>query len=264
MTEQPLEQHGRTTSDLPKKEPIISSPLLEKFPLYGWKPDPNLTDDENYMDLVLLVTRSSTCTKHGHVACVLVDPALAPPRPLISIRDESVAELEKRLYATIVGAATNRSLFRDTDSDIHAEIACLAQACQTKRRTVRCTAYITIRPCKNCFAALVAFQVDRIVSRQLAPPEMCAVALQHDMQMAELTRDQNRAQMKRINELVNGNTGTTDEELMKFTERRKQWRANKKRNGGANEGQQDGGIGLDNACKSNDTRAESDCKQEAS
>jgi deoxycytidylate deaminase len=180
------------------------------------------------------------------------------------MRRESIKELEKRLYSTIVGAATNRSLFRETDSDIHAEIACLAQACQTKRPTVRCTAYITIRPCKNCFAALVAFQVDRIVSRQLAPPEMCAVALQHNIQMAELTRDQNRAQMKRINELVNGDAGTTDEELMKFTERRKQWRANKKKNGRRNEGQQDDGIGLDNACKSHDTHAKSDCKQESS
>mmetsp|Transcript_38996 Transcript_38996/g.72056 ORF Transcript_38996/g.72056 Transcript_38996/m.72056 type:complete len:103 (-) Transcript_38996:171-479(-) len=84
-----------------------------------------------------------------------------------------------------------------------------------------CTIYITMHPCRRCFAALVAFGVRRIVSRRLPSDERTRrAAKERGIEMAEFTMEQNRAQMERINGLVNG--GRTDEELMRIaTERRK-------------------------------------------
>lgn len=199
-------------------------PLLDKFSLYGWKPNQSLTDDENYMDIVLLVTRSSVCTAHGHVGCLLVDPTLVPARS-----NETQADLERRICNSVIGAATNASLFNEADSDIHAEIACLGQACKNRNSTENATAYITIHPCKRCFAALVAFGVKRIVSRQLPPRNICQVAEREGMAVAELTREMNRLQMKRINEIFN--VERTDEELMEDIQRRRRWRAERKKGG---------------------------------
>ena len=216
---------------------------LEPFDLYGWRPDPTLSDDENMLDIVLLLTRSSSCKTSGRVACILVDPTVMPPATNDNIgendaRIESVEELERRLYGSIIGAATNAPLFADTDSDIHAEISCLGQACNNGHAVRGCTAYITIYPCKRCFAALVAFDVGRIVSRQLPPKLIVDCALKNGIKVAELTKDMNRSQMRRINQLVaaaeNGGEGgeehtcRTDEELMEFIERRKKWREQKR------------------------------------
>ena len=217
---------------------------LAPFDLYGWRPDPTLTDDENMLDIVLLLTRSSTCKTSGRVACILVDPTIMP-RPntdnvgTSDAQRESVEELERRLFHSIIGAATNAPLFADTDSDIHAEISCLGQACNSGHAVRVCTAYITIHPCKRCFAALVAFDVGRIVSRQLPPKMIVDCAQKNGIKVAELTRDINRSQMRRINQLVaaannKGGEGReehacrTDEELMEYVEKRKKWREQKR------------------------------------
>ena len=86
--------------------------------------------------------------------------------------------------------------------------------------------YITIAPCKKCFAALVAFQVGRIVSRQLPPKLIAECAARNDIEVSDLTREMNRKQMARINGLIN--QGKTDEELMEFARRRKAWREQRK------------------------------------
>ena len=223
-------------------------PALAPFNLYGWQPDPTLSDDENFLDIVLLLTRSSTCKTSGRVACILVDTALMP-RPTANEgsksgcaqggpNGESVAKLEQRLFSCIVGAATNRPLFAPTDSDIHAEISCLGQACNSRHAVRGCTAYITIHPCKRCFAALVAFGVGRIVSRQMPPKQIVDCAHGNGIEVAELTKDMNRSQMKRINELVAAASGDdaegdrqawkTDGELMEYVARRKKWREQKR------------------------------------
>lgn len=216
---------------------------LAPFDLYGWRPDPTLSDDENMLDIVLLLTRSSTCKTSGRVACILVDPTIMPRPNTDSVGEndakiESVEELERRLYGSIIGAATNAPLFADTDSDIHAEISCLGQACNNGHAVRGCTAYITIYPCKRCFAALVAFDVGRIVSRQLPPKMIVDCAQKNGIKVAELTKDMNRSQMRRINHLVaaagNGGEGgeehicRSDEELMELVARRKKWREQKR------------------------------------
>ena len=221
-------------------------PALELFDLYGWRPCPALSDDENFLDVVLLLTRSSACKTSGRVACVLVDttlmtrPSVDNERVLGGNQAESVEELERRLFGSIIGAATNAPLFAPTDSDIHAEISCLGQACNNKHAVRGCTVYITIHPCKRCFAALVAFGVGRIVSRQMPPKQIVDCAHRNGIEVAELTKEMNRSQMKRINELVsitNGDGGgtsgdrrasRTDEELMEYVARRKKWREQKR------------------------------------
>lgn len=220
-------------------------PALERFDLHGWRPCPTLSDDENFLDIVLLLTRSSTCKTSGRVACVLVDTAFKSrlsvdnKRVLGGNQAESVEELERRLFGSIIGAATNAPLFAPTDSDIHAEISCLGQACNNKHAVRGCTAYITIHPCKRCFAALVAFGVGRIVSRQMPPKQIVDCAHRNGIEVSELTKDMNRSQMKRINELVSATRDSeetggerqacrTDEELMEYVARRKKWREQKR------------------------------------
>ena len=225
---------------------VIKCPALQSFDLYGWRPDPSLSDDENFLDIVLLLTRSSTCKTSGRVACVLVDttlmfqPSVKNKRHFDDNKEESVEDLERRLFGSIIAAATNAPLFAPTDSDIHAEISCLGQACNNRHAVRGCTIYITIHPCKRCFAALVAFGVGRIVSRQMPPKQIVDCAHRNGIEVAELTRDMNRSQMKRINELVSTANGLgeetggnraarrTDGELMEYVESRKKWREQKR------------------------------------
>ena len=48
------------------------------------------------------------------------------------------------------------------------------------------TAYVTMAPCKRCFASLLSAGVERIVCRQ-APPEIIAkVAQKHQIQFVDM------------------------------------------------------------------------------
>lgn len=132
--------------------------ILTQYQTYGWAPDTSLSDDENMMDLVLLVTRSSKL-KQGSMACIL----LSPPKII------SRGILNDPLLDRIISIANNQELYRPDSSDIHAEIAAIGAAAQSGRSTTKATAYITMPPCKNCFAALVAAGIKRIVSIHQPP-----------------------------------------------------------------------------------------------
>lgn len=127
---------------------------LKKFRTYGWEMNDNLSEDENFMDLVLIITRSSRL-KQGSMGCILV-------RPLLK---EDGATLMDR----IIGAENNQELYQEGSSDIHAEIAAIGSAARAGRSTEESTAYITMPPCKKCFGALVAAGVKRMVSIHPAP-----------------------------------------------------------------------------------------------
>jgi dCMP deaminase len=144
--------------------------LLEPFNTYGWKPSLDLSEDENFMDLVLLVTRSSKL-KQGSMACILVQPDAA----------ENVEQERSSALDRIISVSTNQALYKESESDIHAEIAAIGRAAQTARSTKNCTAYITMPPCKRCFAALLSAGVRRIVSRHPSP--LIGIAEQHDIEM---------------------------------------------------------------------------------
>eukprot|EP00980_Cylindrotheca_fusiformis_P031552 scaffold26550_cov122-Cylindrotheca_fusiformis.AAC.5 len=192
------------------------------FNLYGWQPDPKKSDDENYMDIVFLITRSARDDQQGHMGALIVKPTMATN----SVVDGS--SNEDRIYQGILGAATNTPLFgtKDCTSDIHAEIVALGQACRASHSTEACTAYITIPPCKRCFAALVTFGIKRIVTRQVSSKLIKETAAERGIQVVNLTQDQNRSQMERINKLVNKDK--SDEELMEIAEKMKTLRQNRK------------------------------------
>lgn len=199
------------------------------FNLYGWQPDPTRSDDENYMDIVFLVTRSSRDDKQGHMGALIVRPtnAHSDVEDSGTTRDPTTSHAD-RIYNGILGAATNNPLFglKECTSDIHAEIMALGQACRSSHSTEDCTAYITIPPCKRCFAALVAFGIKRIITRQVSPQLIRETAAERGIQVDNFTQDQNRSQMERINKLVNKNK--TDEELMEIAEKLKVLRHNRK------------------------------------
>lgn len=208
---------------------FLSSPVAD-FNLFGWSPCSELSDDENYMDIVFLITRSSKNGQQGHMGSLIVRPTISASRggggEIHEIETE--CDYKQRIFSNILGAATNTPLFgtKEITSDIHAEISALGQACQASHSTTGCTAYITIPPCKRCFAALVAFGIRRIVTRQESPKEIRETAARQGMEVLSMTREQNRAQMKRINDLVNPHL--TDEALMQIAEKKREQRMERK------------------------------------
>merc|ERR1712150_139875 len=100
------------------------------------------------------------------------------------------------------------------------------QACRSKQSTENCTAYITIPPCKRCFAALVTFGIKRIITRKQSPKLIRDTAARHGIQVENFSWEMNRRHMERINQLVN--TDKTDKELMEIAEQNRIGRQNRK------------------------------------
>ena len=146
--------------------------LLRDFETYGWTPDDSLSDDENMMDLVLLLTRSSKL-KQGSMACLL----LRPPSDNYSLLDR------------IQSVANNQELFQAQSSDIHAEIAALGDAARHGRPTDKCTAYITMPPCRKCITALYAAGIVRAVSTRPPPAKVYTTDLAQKITMEAVANE---------------------------------------------------------------------------
>lgn len=114
---------------------------------FGWAPRPELTDDENGMDLVLLLARNSLC-RGGSMGCALVraDGAI--------------------ISCGVNGAYGGVSDGKRPDSQVHAEVNAIGHCARRGVATDGVTAYITMPPCKKCFAVLTASGVSRVVSRK--------------------------------------------------------------------------------------------------
>jgi deoxycytidylate deaminase len=179
--------------------------LLDGIRLYGWKPDPSLSADDNLMDLTLLVTRTSKL-KQGSMACLLVRQgydniinnadncghektstnviktttettntdgdgkngrgSMANATAATTSTFTSTSHKRiKDVRTSIISVATNRPLYRANDSDIHAEIAAITDAARCGQSTDQATAFITMPPCKRCLGALVGAGITKIVSR---------------------------------------------------------------------------------------------------
>jgi len=242
-----------TTEQLTLENSPLRSPA-HKFELYGWKPDPKLTRDELYLDIVFLITRSTQDDgRQGHMGALIVSPEddnlLLPsgnitgvntciecPKEAEETSDEAEISStlaakfdETKFFDEILGAGTNTPLFDNNEctSDIHAEINALGEACKSRQSTQDCTAYITIPPCKRCFAALVTFGIKRIVTRQASPPIIRDTCHKQGIECKNLTHEERRTQMQRINALVN--PGKSDADLMEIAESVKQKRQERKR-----------------------------------
>ena len=140
------------------------------------------------MDLCMIVTRSSKL-KQGSMACILVN----------EIEDQTP---KKDSCDAIISVANNMPLFSENDSDVHAEIAALGRACRSGIRTQNATAYITMPPCKRCFAALTVAGIRRIVTRYDPPQKIQETAAKNNIQFIKVSN--HTEQMARINTLING------------------------------------------------------------
>lgn len=159
--------------------------ILKDHETYGWEPNPDLSADENLMDLCMIVTRSSKL-KQGSMACILV-------------REDTKVE---SLADSILAISNNRPLFSKKDSDIHAEIAALGDACRRGTPTENATAYITMPPCTRCFAALTASGIKRIVTRYGPPQKIQDAAARNNMEWVAISN--HKEMMMRVNALCNG------------------------------------------------------------
>ena len=136
--------------------------LLEPFETHGWKPDDKLSDEDNLLDLLLIVTRCSKL-KQGSMACIIT-------RPAKDVDDES-------LLSRIISVANNQEMYKPNSSDIHAEVAALGDAARHGRPTDQCTAYITMPPCRKCFSALYCSGINRIVSVHQPPTHFASFGI---------------------------------------------------------------------------------------
>ena len=141
------------------------------------------------MDLTLLVTRSSEC-KQGGMSCILVK---LPP--------ENEAD-STSLFDRIVSVSTNRSLYKENSSDIHAENFAIGEAAKAGRSTDQSMAYITMPPCSRCFAALLSAGIRRVVSRYHAK-KLQDVADKNGIEMSQ----EQRSRIDNIVRLFNENHG---------------------------------------------------------
>ena len=199
------------------------SMLLKQFQLYNWKPYLHLSDDYNYMDLVLLITRNSLL-KQGSMGCIIVKPDDNTDTDNNNNYDDDDDDnnmynnnsnkeeqlrnkLFQRLSKSIIAASTNEALYNHNDSDIHAEIVALGQCNQSENvsSTKHCTAYITMSPCKRCFSALVKAGITKIVTRVPFPNIIINVANREGIELVNLSCDDEMFRMNqngRIQELV--------------------------------------------------------------
>lgn len=148
-------------------------PLLDDYQLHGWMPDPNLSDDDNTMDLVMLLTRNSKC-RQGHMACVITTAASST---------EGTAAPTCTILDRLVAVANNTSVYKEKDSDVHAEMNALAYAAKWGRASDGCTAYITMPPCKRCFGVLLAAGISRIVTTKTIHEPISSIAKERGVDM---------------------------------------------------------------------------------
>lgn len=122
--------------------------------------------EERLMDVTLAASRKSVCIG-GNMGCLLVD--FPSPEQLRKETDENRRSLLSCfLRDRILAASVNSSVFTSNRSDAHAEINALGSLIRNRKSSGISgvfTAFITMPPCKNCFMALSASGVERIVTR---------------------------------------------------------------------------------------------------
>mmetsp|Transcript_34753 Transcript_34753/g.75088 ORF Transcript_34753/g.75088 Transcript_34753/m.75088 type:complete len:319 (+) Transcript_34753:53-1009(+) len=154
---------------------------LSSFKMHGYRPSPNLSDDVTYMDIVMLITRSSML-RQGSMGCILVRPPppplrktsmMAPTTTTVAVADgeettnssqtiqnneegDNDSRDDEQFLDRIIAAATNTSLFQPDDSDVHAEINAIGQVSKrlhycspTTTLTTATTANTNITPSMN-------------------------------------------------------------------------------------------------------------------
>ncbi|CAB9499923.1 expressed unknown protein [Seminavis robusta] len=170
MEEEETKTNPTTTQDnVSNTDGASGCEALKPFRTYGWKPDPHLSVDDNLLDLLLIVTRSSTC-RDGGMACIITKQTKRQQD------NETASPLS--LFQSILAVATNRALYSVNDSDLHAEVCALGACARHGHATEACTAYITMPPCKKCLGSLVVSGIQTLVFPRHIPPYIQQVAAQ--------------------------------------------------------------------------------------
>jgi len=192
----PSAQSSAASSDAVTRGP------LSKFELRGHRPSEILSDDENYMDIVMIITRSSML-RQGSMGCVLVRPKVTADGERQVANDDSQQHDDwgiPDILGRIIAAATNTSLFQPNDSDVHAEINAIGQVAKRNNlmqthasahdyvaevSTQGTTAYITVSATAFASGGDVEILTSRlylkllhlVVSNQMPPCKRCFGAL---------------------------------------------------------------------------------------
>jgi tRNA(Arg) A34 adenosine deaminase TadA len=179
---------GSSANDTHVKVAGEDHPLVG-FETYGWEPLPTKSADENLMDLTLIITRGQAKKlTQGSMACLLVRGEEQEQQQL----DDS--ERPQSLIQRIVCVANNMPLYSENSSDIHAEIYAIGKSVRRGIALDKCTAYITMPPCKRCFPALYCAGIQRIVSNKQADRAICAAAEKHGIVMDVVASDRQRVE----------------------------------------------------------------------
>jgi deoxycytidylate deaminase len=166
---------------------------VSSFELYSYVPPTKCESDDDslqynltdriYMDITLLVTRTSIC-QQGFMGCLVVKPTSVKPTSAYTIlKPDTDADTDTTTTSSTTTPSTttpsltalkenilitqvNVPFYSNFDSDVHAEIHAIATAAGAGVSLKDTTVYISMPPCKNCFQALVKAGVRRIVSRK--------------------------------------------------------------------------------------------------
>ena len=177
--------------ELPSSSPSSCCHHLAPYQMYNWRPNPKLSNDENYMDMVLLLTRNSTC-RQGHMACAIVKPVSPPLVTTTNVDNNNNNNNNASFYNSIQAVGINGPIFKPLDSDNHAEIATIGLAAKHGRALEGCTAYITMPPCKTCFGALVASGIQRIVTPKPAKEPIVGAAKNYGIVLDTVSNEESQ------------------------------------------------------------------------
>ncbi len=174
--------------------------------------------DENYLDLTMMITRTSKCFE-GKMGCLLV--------PSNDLSPEAATD---SYISPIIAASINTPFYKPHHSDVHAEINALASCAKRGKSTEGATAYITMPPCKDCFQALVQAGVRRFVSRQRACEAVKEAADRLDLDIVDIAdNDVSRERRKKILDASGRAEWNDPVELAKAREFRKKEKAEMRR-----------------------------------
>ncbi|GMH70262.1 hypothetical protein TrLO_g1619 [Triparma laevis f. longispina] len=124
---------------------------ITQWETYDWSPSPSLSIDENYLDLCMMLMRTSIALQ-GFMGCLLV-------------KGEPPSYTRTSYFSQILTCSINTPFFTSFNSEVHAEINSISAAARSNINVDGSTAYISMPPCKNCFMSLKMAGVGRIVSR---------------------------------------------------------------------------------------------------
>ena len=215
------------------------------------------------MDIVMLITRNSML-RQGSMGCILVQPNTAQrDRVAVDVdldnttthqhvvQDANTSDhYTNYIFNRIIAAANNTHLFSSNESDIHAEINAIGQVAKrqhytatdndnggiqsTFSTTLGATAYITMPPCKKCFAALYTCGIQRIVTRKPYHKHLIETASNVSIELVSLSKEQFDNQKERMNDFfflasrVNNDTNIIMSNKREILRRRKQRKDNER------------------------------------